>query len=175
MRINYTGLVGVIGALSLPTLAVAALSIPHSFHAGDVISAQEMNENFAVLKAEVESLQARLDALEAPPAWTAVTFEANWADKGSGHETVAYWKDAHGFVHLKGLAQLEPPGASDSTIFTLPVGYRPSNHQVLPAIEAGNTEVPVTIGNDGRVHTTDATLAPPSWLSLAGMSFPAAP
>ncbi len=51
---------GVVGALLLPALAVAAVGIPNTFSAGDVISASEMNENFDAVKAKMDELEAKL-------------------------------------------------------------------------------------------------------------------
>lgn len=57
--------------------STASAQLPHRFEAGDVISAAEMNENFAYLagrlsqqQAQIEQLQRRLD--EAPPVGQAL-------------------------------------------------------------------------------------------------------
>ena len=50
MKLKFSGFIGVGFALALPALAVAALQIPHTFQGGDVISAEQMNENFAAIK-----------------------------------------------------------------------------------------------------------------------------
>lgn len=46
-------------ALALALGAAAALDIPHTFTAGEVISAAEMNENFAAVGAAIAGLDAR--------------------------------------------------------------------------------------------------------------------
>jgi hypothetical protein len=54
--------VGTVMAVCVPALAVAAVELPHVFHAGDKVSAGEMNENFEALRAKVAELEQRLDA-----------------------------------------------------------------------------------------------------------------
>lgn len=51
---------GVLGAVFVPSLVVAALSVPFTFKAGDAIKADEVNANF-------EALRGRLDALTGGP------------------------------------------------------------------------------------------------------------
>lgn len=46
----------------------------------------------------------------------------SWANVGSGFATAAYLKDPLGFVHLQGTVN---GGATNTSIFTLPAGYRP--------------------------------------------------
>src|SRR5262245_56806458 len=56
---------GIVGALGVPALAVAAVNIPHVFHAGDEVSSSGMNENFSTLADAVNALEAQLATLEA--------------------------------------------------------------------------------------------------------------
>jgi hypothetical protein len=72
--------------------------------------------------------------LAVPEAWHKVGaqgqpgFKNGWGNLGSPHETVAFFKDREGIVHLKGTAS----GGSNSTvIFYLPAGYRPANGVAL--------------------------------------------
>ena len=51
-------------ALLVPALAIAAFNIPHGFMSGEVLTAQSLNDNFSAVKQELESLQARVAALE---------------------------------------------------------------------------------------------------------------
>jgi hypothetical protein len=55
-------------------------------------------------------------------AWIAPTLINSWANFGSGYETAGYLKDTLGFVHLRGVIT---GGATSTTAFTLPTGYRP--------------------------------------------------
>jgi len=54
----------VVLALLVPALAIAAFNIPHGFMSGEVLTAQNLNDNFNAVKQELESLQARVTALE---------------------------------------------------------------------------------------------------------------
>jgi hypothetical protein len=56
--------VGVGLALLVPALAIAAFNVPHGFMSGEVLTAQNLNDNFNAVKTELESLQARVAALE---------------------------------------------------------------------------------------------------------------
>jgi hypothetical protein len=56
--------VGVGLALLVPALAIAAFNVPHGFMSGEVLTAQNLNDNFNAVKAELESLQSRVTALE---------------------------------------------------------------------------------------------------------------
>lgn len=61
------------------------------------------------------------------PTWTAVSggvgFQNSYVDFGAPYPTTAYRKDASGMVHVRLAAK---SGTNTSTIFTLPVGFRPS-------------------------------------------------
>lgn len=61
--------------------------------------------------------------------WRAPTFQNGWANY-SGYNSAGYYKDADGFVHLRGLVHL----GTASTIFTLPVGYRPAARELMGTI-----------------------------------------
>jgi len=52
-------------AVLVPALAIAAFNVPHAFQSGEVLTAQNLNDNFNAVKTELESLQARVAALEA--------------------------------------------------------------------------------------------------------------
>jgi hypothetical protein len=56
--------VGVGLALLVPALAVAAFNVPHGFMSGEVLTAQNLNDNFNAVKQELEALQARVTTLE---------------------------------------------------------------------------------------------------------------
>ena len=53
----------------------------------------------------------------------APSFGAGWSNTGGGFYNAAYTKDASGWVHLRGLVN----GTLGTTLFTLPVGFRPSS------------------------------------------------
>ena len=58
------------------------------------------------------------------PGWTPVTFQNSWADAGVPSPLCSYYKDDYGIVRLQGGAIRALN--STATIFTLPVGYRPT-------------------------------------------------
>lgn len=66
--------------------------------------------------------------------WIDVTFTNGWVNYGAPTPPVQYMKDAHGFVHLRGLMKNGTIGLS---AFTLPVGYRNSYFQRINAISGG--------------------------------------
>ena len=55
---------GILGALALPGLAVAAVEIPNVFSAGDPVSSSAMNENFSSVGASIEALQTTVASLQ---------------------------------------------------------------------------------------------------------------
>jgi len=57
-------IMGILAALLVPALAVAAFNLPHAFSSGEVLTAANLNSNFNAIKAELESLQARVTTLE---------------------------------------------------------------------------------------------------------------
>ncbi|MET0790167.1 MAG: type VI secretion system tube protein Hcp [Polyangiaceae bacterium] len=62
-------ILGVLGALCVPALVSAALSLPFSFKAGDPIKASQVNANFEALRAQLDALTAG-----APPRQLLGTF-----------------------------------------------------------------------------------------------------
>lgn len=65
-----------------------------------------------------------------PKAWREISdaagknpiFGGSWDNYGSGYATAAFYRDAFNRVWLKGSLNT---GTSGTTVFTLPVGYRP--------------------------------------------------
>jgi hypothetical protein len=83
-------------------------------------------------------------------AWIAATLGNGWVNVG-GYATAGYMKDPLGFVHLKGVIGT---GASGTTAFTLPAGYRPGAsglHSGGGINVTAPTAVVVYIGSDGTV------------------------
>ncbi len=76
--------------------------------------------------------------LAAAPAWIAPTLGNLWVMQGE--DAPGYFKDALGFVHLKGLVRSGTVGSVP--IFTLPAGYRPaSNKRFADTTNNGASEV----------------------------------
>jgi len=98
----------------------------------------------------------------------APAFEAGWNEVAS-RNSVAFWKDPYGIVHLRG-------GLVSTTfvsgIFTLPVGYRPGV-QFLDFPAAGLGSGNYIVIDNGRV-ITNGTVSTGTFVSLEGISFHAA-
>jgi hypothetical protein len=91
-------------------------------------------------------------------------FQNAWVNFGGGLSTVGFYKD-RSRVYLKGQAK---SGANGTVIFTLPVGYRPSERMDFPCGIPGATST-VAIMTDGSVVPTDT--AGNARISLDGISF----
>ena len=104
-----------------------------------------------------------------PDTWTAVTFSGSWVNYGSPYYNAAYFKDAMGFVHLRGRVHVSGSViTTDSNIFTLPTGYRPAAEMVFAVQGSGPTTSFVKIVATGVV----TMLAPgPEPLFLDGIHF----
>jgi hypothetical protein len=57
-------------------------------------------------------------------------FRSNCSDYGNGDETVGFYKDQVGVVHLKG-GFFCTTGAATNVVFQLPAGYRPASGKTL--------------------------------------------
>jgi hypothetical protein len=80
--------------------------------------------------------------LAPPEAWHEIgtagepAFQNSWTNESPTSEvTTAFYKDPFGIVHLKGLVT----GGANGTIFTLPVGYRPSKNLISLMWRASGT------------------------------------
>lgn len=97
-------------------------------------------------------------------------YQNSWRVYYSGEwGSPAFYKDAMGFVHLRGLAQKTSP--ITGIIFTLPAGYRPatvsSGHIFGCLSGAGIARVDVLPGGNVAVNGSYAT----DWLSLNNIHF----
>ena len=70
-------------------------------------------------------------AIKGSPTWTLVTFTNGWSNYGGSFYSAAYHKDKLGYVHLRGLVKA---GTCGTSIFTLPVGMRPSGRLLIQTI-----------------------------------------
>jgi hypothetical protein len=68
-----------------------------------------------------------------PPTitWTTATLQNSWVAYGAPYDAPAYYKDALGWVHVRGVAK---SGSLNTCVFTLPAGYRPINNQQSPLV-----------------------------------------
>ncbi|HKH65700.1 MAG TPA: hypothetical protein VKA35_09585 [Solirubrobacterales bacterium] len=92
----------------------------------------------------------------------------DWTNADPFFESVGFWKDPSGIVHLEGTAQ-GSPGALGNDIFILPAGYRPAAERqfVVPTC-LGEFKV-LEIEADGAVHLPSMPNEP--CISLDGVNF----
>jgi hypothetical protein len=94
--------------------------------------------------------------------------------------SIAFFKDANGVVHLRGAATTSENVSSNcSTIFFLPAGYRPARIAFHPVVKYDASlfniaPFSVTILPDGRIFTGNLAWSTGHVLSLEGVSFRAA-
>ena len=92
-------------------------------------------------------------------------FNAGSSNYGAPFNTGGFRKDPFGRVHLKGLVNCSAVGG---TIFTLPVGYRPSSQMLLDAV-ANSVQGRVDVTPGGAVLM--ALGAANGWITLDGLYF----
>jgi hypothetical protein len=107
---------------------------------GDVLSYSGTTNNF-----EWSSTVAVAVAVE---DWQNVSFENSWANEGGSWGGCQYFKDAQGIVHIKGLVK---GGVDNTTIFTLPVEYRPTEGRVFMGMTCTGTGKRIDVLTDGTV------------------------
>jgi hypothetical protein len=96
--------------------------------------------------------------------WIAPVLGNGWVNFGSGYAEAKYMKDNLGFVHLRGMVKSGNIGAS---IFTLPVGFRPS--ATLNFVVASNGLAKyLRVFANGTIVSQSATN---EWIDLSGISF----
>lgn len=91
-------------------------------------------------------------------------FLNSWVNFGSDHAVAAFYKQPNGWVRLKGLVK-----SGSSTIFTLPVGYRPPFDAVFTSVSNG-TECMIRVDTSGNVSKPIG--GSNVYVSLADVTFP---
>jgi hypothetical protein len=108
-----------------------------------------------------------------PAPFTNATLEPGWTSNGDN--TVAFYKDQLGVVHLKGSAFNGTGASVAATILTLPAGYRPSVAKQF-AVACGSNLVQaagiVGIVPQGGLQIANGTCATtPAVVNLDGITF----
>ena len=103
------------------------------------------------------------------------TLSNGWVNNGGGYEPARFYKDASGNIHISGIIK-NGTYANGTTIFTLPVGYRPAYHIPIECAYSGGTYT-LQIASTGIVSifaapgTAPFTLPPQAWISIGCRSF----
>jgi hypothetical protein len=94
-----------------------------------------------------------------PPAWIRPDLAAGFADFGAPYAAVAYHRDALGYVHVKGLVTSAAGVGAFSTVFTLPIGYRPIERHRYASEGTAGTFQALQLGTDGAIMNVVAVAA----------------
>lgn len=97
--------------------------------------------------------------------WQAPTLGASWANVGSPYYDAGYYKDPFGIVRLRGGIA---GGASASSPFTLPAGFRP-NAAIAFALADSGTGAIASIASSGVITITHGGGTPT--VSLESITF----
>lgn len=102
------------------------------------------------------------------PIWATPFLQNNWTNYSTTYNSAGYTKTSSGLVVLKGLIKRSGTFVSGETLFTLPVGYRPSTIMGF-AVASVDASATLLINPDGTVTPTTNVSA--GWLSLETVSF----
>lgn len=109
------------------------------------------------------------------PTVTALPLASNWTNYGSGWAPPAYWKDALGMVHLRGLVSWTGSSGPPTPVATLPSGYVPLANELFAvrcAASGAEYTARVDVYPSGEVlleHIDGGTTV--DWLGLSGIAF----
>jgi hypothetical protein len=90
-----------------------------------------------------------------PGTWQTITLENNWVPQGGSYQAPRYRLEGD-VVRVEGNIK-SGTDSVNTTLFTLPAGYRPAATQLRNAVHAGSAQVtPVAINSDGTVKLARA-------------------
>lgn len=87
-----------------------------------------------------------------------------------GFGQVRYFKDLSGLIHIKGIVGATASVPMFTTLFTLPVGFRPYDQIFFPTLVTGNVLNRIDILSTGEVFCS-ANLVNTDWVNFNGISF----
>jgi hypothetical protein len=87
-------------------------------------------------------------------SWHTATLQNSWVNYGGGFANASYRKMPDGRIEIKGLVK---NGTLNTSIFTLPAGYRPSESRIFTAVQGNNGVVRLNVASGGDVYTAGAT------------------
>ncbi|EDP94787.1 hypothetical protein U8527_07705 [Kordia algicida OT-1] len=100
--------------------------------------------------------------------WQNATLQNGIENYSVGSYGAARYRKKDGVVHIQGLVRNGTPTGAQTTIFQLPVGYRPDKQLILSTIVSGNVMRRVDISAAGVVSCYSYNT---SWTSISGLSF----
>lgn len=107
----------------------------------------------------------------AQQAWTNASLQNSWVAFGSPYATPGYTKDSLGSVRLRGVAK-SGTVTTNTVIFTLPVGYRPSSDlYIINAIAAGWGICHITSSGDVKFDSSSSSASAQSAFSFDSITF----
>ena len=105
-----------------------------------------------------------------------------WSNYDSVHNTAAFLRDRSGFVHLKGVVDADDgpggvcgTGGLETTIFSLPSGYRPAKQELISTLTNGAPGQVGISADQVKIESPTTFASAKSWISLDGFSFRCAP
>jgi hypothetical protein len=125
---------------------------------GDGQPARVQDNVGAVLDPIAKALNSTPIMGAAPPAWVKPDLAAGFAQT-SGAVAMGYHKDALGYFHSKGRATHAAGCAANTTLLTLPKGYRPAEAQSFPVRGNAATYQSLTVSLTGAVSVDVAIAA----------------
>jgi hypothetical protein len=106
---------------------------------------------------EDTATQTKLGHLKLPENWIRPTLQNGWSNLGGGYADIGYYKDEFGVVHIHGFLTggVETSG---TTIFVLPVGYRPNKNMYYGCVSMSDTNEYfagyIRVESNGNVKTS---------------------
>lgn len=104
-----------------------------------------------------------------PAGWQTPTLTSPWAVNGAW-QAPQYRIDHDGFVHLRGVMFNSSAVAANTTLFTLPAGFRPVTNDILGVIYTNDVFGTVGIASSGAVTNRQA-VSSGGYIALSGASF----
>jgi hypothetical protein len=143
------------------------------FTPNTLIESAKVNANYDELKAKTDYLSAPDTGWHYVGASGEPAFLNSWVNyDANGWTKARFRKDALGYVHIEGLVR---SGANPSTIFVLPVGYRPKDgtttEGLIFTICATDAAGRIDVKPNGNVYKNSAGAT--TFVSLAGITFKA--
>ena len=119
------------------------------------------------LSRELRNIEADLRT----PTWITATLQNSWVVFGSTFASLQYRKERDNRVWFRGVIK-DGTTTDETTICTLPEGYRPVYQVIFPVLTNPNviTRLDLSTAGDLSIETTGGGTTG-SWISLDGLSF----